>query len=142
MKPLDQLFADIAREHLNIETLKPRRRDALDFHDVAVWSVKAALAAAFDAGAKAASPPCAEPSQTCRPASTITKSSRADATAIPTSQTKPSSSRVNRSRRTSGPSMAISPARGSGHRRLRHVTARRGSLCPNHRSARCRQQHI
>jgi len=50
MKPLDQHFADIAREHLNIETLKPRRSDALDFHDVAVWQVVAALKAAFDAG--------------------------------------------------------------------------------------------
>jgi len=50
MKPLDQPFAAIAREHLNIKTLLPRRSDALDFHNVAVWQVEAALKAAFDAG--------------------------------------------------------------------------------------------
>ncbi len=49
MKPLDQLLTDIAREHLNIETLIPRMSDALDFYNVAVWQVEAALKAAFDA---------------------------------------------------------------------------------------------
>jgi len=53
MESLDYLLTDIANTHLNIETLSPRMSDALDFHDVAVWSVKAALAAAFDAGTKA-----------------------------------------------------------------------------------------
>lgn len=38
MKRLDQLFADIASEHLGIPTLATRMSDALDFHDVAVWS--------------------------------------------------------------------------------------------------------
>jgi hypothetical protein len=48
---LDKLFAAIAREKLGIET---RRSDSLDFHDVAVWSVRAALEAAFRAGLAAA----------------------------------------------------------------------------------------
>jgi hypothetical protein len=57
MKPQDQLFADIAREHFGVRTLKPRMSDALDFHDVAVWQLQSALKAAFDAGEKAACPP-------------------------------------------------------------------------------------
>lgn len=48
--PLEKLFADIAKEHLGIATLETRRRDALDFHDVAVWQVRAALEAAYRAG--------------------------------------------------------------------------------------------
>jgi hypothetical protein len=47
MKPLDQLIADIAREHFGIPTLETRRPDRLDFHDVAVWQVKSALTAAY-----------------------------------------------------------------------------------------------
>jgi hypothetical protein len=54
MKPTDQLFAAIAREHLGIETLETRNRDSLDFHDVSVRGVSAALKAAFDAGAEVA----------------------------------------------------------------------------------------
>lgn len=56
MKQLDQLFADIAREHLGIPTLATRLGDALDFHDVAVWSVLAALKAAYEAGLAAPEP--------------------------------------------------------------------------------------
>jgi hypothetical protein len=48
----DELFAAIAKEHLFIPTLDTRRSDRLDFHDVAVWQVEAALKAAFNAGAK------------------------------------------------------------------------------------------
>lgn len=44
------LFERIAREHLGIETLKERGRDALDFHDVGVASLTRALAAAYEAG--------------------------------------------------------------------------------------------
>ncbi len=40
----------IAMRDLFIETLEPRGRDALDFHDVSVWGVEAALAAAYEAG--------------------------------------------------------------------------------------------
>jgi len=44
----------IAREHLGIETLTERKRDALDFHEMSVWQVKAALHAAFELGRRAA----------------------------------------------------------------------------------------
>lgn len=40
----------IARKHLSIETLETRRSDRLDFHEVAVWGVQAALDAAYEAG--------------------------------------------------------------------------------------------
>lgn len=43
-------IAEIARVHLRIDTLEPRRRDSLDFHDLAVWSIEAALEAAYLAG--------------------------------------------------------------------------------------------
>ena len=36
----DQLFLEIAKRHMpSVETLETRNRDALDFHDVAVWSI-------------------------------------------------------------------------------------------------------
>ena len=50
MNPTEQLLTQIAREHLHIDTLKTRRADSLDFHDVAVWCVRDALEAAFNAG--------------------------------------------------------------------------------------------
>ena len=46
----DQLFTQIAAQHLHIETLETRNSDSLDFHDTAVWSIKAALEAAYEAG--------------------------------------------------------------------------------------------
>ena len=49
MKPADKIES-IAREHLGIPTLEVRRSDALDFHEVAVWSVADALDAALQAG--------------------------------------------------------------------------------------------
>lgn len=39
-----------ARQHLFVETLERRHRDALDFHEVPVWAIEAALTAAYDAG--------------------------------------------------------------------------------------------
>lgn len=47
----DQLEA-IAKKHLWIETLETRHSDRLDFHEVGVASLKAALQAAFEAGKK------------------------------------------------------------------------------------------
>ena len=47
---IDQIFAMIAQKHLFIETLETRHSDRLDFHDVAVWSVRDALEATFKAG--------------------------------------------------------------------------------------------
>jgi hypothetical protein len=45
----DKLFTAIAREHLRIAKLDDTFTDR-DFHEVAVWSVRAALAAAYEAG--------------------------------------------------------------------------------------------
>ena len=49
----DELFTQIAQQHLNIETLVERKSDSLDFHEVAVWCVRDALEAAYEAGRKA-----------------------------------------------------------------------------------------
>lgn len=46
----EQIFATLAQKHLGIETLATRNSDELDFHNVAVWSIKDALEAAFEAG--------------------------------------------------------------------------------------------
>ena len=40
----------IAESVLDMETLETRLSDSLDFHDLSVWSVKAALEAAYLAG--------------------------------------------------------------------------------------------
>ncbi len=48
-KRIDDLLTAL-REHLRIETLETRRSDSLDFHDVAVWGLKDALHAAYQAG--------------------------------------------------------------------------------------------
>lgn len=50
MDQLDNILALIAQEHLDIETLETRNRDALDFHYLPVWHIKAALRAAFESG--------------------------------------------------------------------------------------------
>ncbi len=50
---LDTLLETIAREVLNITTLTTRGRDALDFHDVGVVSLKRALKRAYAAGCDA-----------------------------------------------------------------------------------------
>lgn len=42
-----------AARGLGFETLETRRSDALDFREVAVWTVRDALRAAFDAGYEA-----------------------------------------------------------------------------------------
>ena len=41
----DQQLQTIATDHLFIATLETRNSDRLDFHDVSVWAVKAALQA-------------------------------------------------------------------------------------------------
>jgi hypothetical protein len=49
--PSDALLLDIATRHFHsIETLETRNSDRLDFHDVAVWAIRAALEEAFEAG--------------------------------------------------------------------------------------------
>lgn len=44
----------IAHEYLGISTLKTQMSDSLDFHDVSVGGIAAALEAAFEAGKQAA----------------------------------------------------------------------------------------
>ena len=45
-------LSEIAFGFLDIPTLVTRKSDSLDFYNVAVWAVEAALTAAFEAGAK------------------------------------------------------------------------------------------
>lgn len=50
----DALLLEIAERHLFLETLETRNSDSLDFHDSAVWAIRSALVAAFEAGRCAA----------------------------------------------------------------------------------------
>ena len=53
--PSAALLLEIAAKHFHsIETLDTQNGDRLDFHDVAVWAIRAALEAAFAAGQAAA----------------------------------------------------------------------------------------
>jgi hypothetical protein len=52
MSKIEQLLTQIAQSKLGIETLETRKSDGLDFHDVAVWCLRDALEAAFNAGVK------------------------------------------------------------------------------------------
>jgi sulfate adenylyltransferase subunit 1 (EFTu-like GTPase family) len=49
----DATVNEIAQRILDIDTLQTRNNDSLDFHEVAVWTIKEALEAAFEAGRKA-----------------------------------------------------------------------------------------
>jgi hypothetical protein len=49
----DARLLEIARRQFRIETLETRNWDRLDFHDVAVWAIRAALEDAFEAGRRA-----------------------------------------------------------------------------------------
>jgi hypothetical protein len=46
----DALLQAIAAKHLFLDTLDTRNSDSLDFHEVAVWAIRAAMTAAFAAG--------------------------------------------------------------------------------------------
>lgn len=49
--PSDALLLEIVTKHFHtIETLETQNSDRLDFHDVAVWAIRAALEAAYEAG--------------------------------------------------------------------------------------------
>lgn len=50
MSKFEQLLTQIAQNKLGIETLETRKSDSLDFHDMAVWCLRDALEAAFNAG--------------------------------------------------------------------------------------------
>lgn len=49
-----EIIAHIAKEHLSIPTLSARHSTSLDFHVLAVWSIRKALHAAYLAGMRAA----------------------------------------------------------------------------------------
>lgn len=49
---LEETAEIIAEELMGIETLERRWMDGLDFHDVAVWTLKAALVEAIRIGAR------------------------------------------------------------------------------------------
>lgn len=44
---------DIAKKFFRVTTLETRNSDRLDFHDIAVWNMRGALEAAYEAGKKA-----------------------------------------------------------------------------------------
>ena len=46
----EALILEIATRHFFVETLDTRTSDRLDFHDVAVWAMRAALEDAYEAG--------------------------------------------------------------------------------------------
>jgi hypothetical protein len=50
----DAAVRKIACDVLGIEILDTRKSDGLDFHDLAVWQIRKALDAAYEAGRKAA----------------------------------------------------------------------------------------
>ena len=50
MNQIDTILTLIAKKHLGLETLQTRNADSLDFHDTAVWCIRDALQAAFNAG--------------------------------------------------------------------------------------------
>lgn len=53
MTTLADLVAEIARDTLNVPTLRTRGRDALDFHEVSIWQIETALLTAYEAGRSA-----------------------------------------------------------------------------------------
>lgn len=50
MTDRDIALAEIASRILRLETLEPRKNDSLDFSEQAVWTIKSALEAAYEAG--------------------------------------------------------------------------------------------
>ena len=55
-KRMNTTIEKIAREILDLETLETRKMDSLDFHDIAVWEIRKALEAAYNAGRDSATP--------------------------------------------------------------------------------------
>jgi hypothetical protein len=49
----EALILEIAIKQFFVETLETRNSDQLDFHDVAVWAMRAALEDAFETGRRA-----------------------------------------------------------------------------------------
>ena len=49
---MEKIIFQIAQKHFNVDTLQTRNLDRLDFYDVSVASIKAALEDAYQAGKK------------------------------------------------------------------------------------------
>jgi hypothetical protein len=49
-KKTNEAFETIAQRFLGIETLAVQLSDSLDFHEVGVWNIQAALQAAYELG--------------------------------------------------------------------------------------------
>jgi hypothetical protein len=49
---MNKALEEIATKHLDLETLATRRSDSLDFHEHAVWAIRSALEAAYQAGSE------------------------------------------------------------------------------------------
>lgn len=47
---LAKAFDEIAQEYMSIDTLETRNSDSLDFYDCSVWSIRNALAKAYEMG--------------------------------------------------------------------------------------------
>jgi hypothetical protein len=52
----ETLVEEIAKKHLGIETLEERKSDSLDFHELSVWQIRAALLEAYEAGRREQKP--------------------------------------------------------------------------------------
>ncbi len=50
----DEEIEGIVRRILKLDTLETRNSDALDFHEIAIWTIREALDAAYEAGRKSA----------------------------------------------------------------------------------------
>ena len=50
MEEREWVVLDVAQRWFHVETLSTRGSDALDFHSVAVWSIRDALIEAYEAG--------------------------------------------------------------------------------------------
>jgi hypothetical protein len=55
-KKVDQVLEQIAADELCMTTLEERKWDRMDFQEFAVWSIKSALEAAYEAGKKSCQP--------------------------------------------------------------------------------------
>ena len=53
----EETIRTIAKELLGLDTIETRKSDRLDFSDQAVWQLRAALEAAYNAGKAAARKP-------------------------------------------------------------------------------------
>lgn len=62
---INRRLEEIAKTVLDLPTLETRRSDSLDFHDLAVWSIREALLAAYHAGRESGPLPRTAPCPRC-----------------------------------------------------------------------------